>query len=155
MSFSLTGTVLGSPVSLILQPLPVAEGECIVTTTIGGVSMTAKGFHMAYTLPDDHQIAVQVAYVDAHGHPAQIDGPVVWSSSDATILSVTADTTVSTQATIAPVGALGQAQAVATADADLGTGVRSLITTFDVTVVAGAAVAGTITPVGDPTPVAA
>jgi hypothetical protein len=39
------------------------------------------------------------------------------------------------------------------ADADLGERVRELATTMDVTVMAGEAVAGTITPVGEPEPI--
>jgi hypothetical protein len=49
---------------------------------------------------------------------------------------------------------LGTAQVVATADVDLGAGVQSLITTMDITVVAGQAVAGTISPTGPAEPIA-
>ena len=42
----------------------------------------------------------------------------------------------------------------ATADADLGEGVRRLTTVCDIEVVAGEAVSGTIQPVGEPEPVA-
>jgi hypothetical protein len=41
----------------------------------------------------------------------------------------------------------------ATADADLGDGVRELNTLLDVTLVAGEAVTGTINVVGDPQPI--
>jgi hypothetical protein len=46
----------------------------------------------------------------------------------------------------------GNVQVSATADADLGSGVRNIVTLLDVTVVGGEAVAGTITPVGEPQP---
>jgi hypothetical protein len=39
-------------------------------------------------------------------------------------------------------------QITATADADLGAGVRNLVTVCDITIVAGEAVAGTIAPIG-------
>jgi len=110
---------------------------------------------MAYNLPDGMQIEVQIAYVDAGGNPATVDGNVAWSSSDAAIATVmaVAGSTQQMQATVAAPGALGQAQITATADADLGSGVQNIMTTFDVTVVAGQAVAGTITPVGSPVPI--
>ena len=49
-------------------------------------------------------------------------------------------------------GETGTAQITATADADLGEGVRELITLLDVNVVAGEAVAGTISVVGSAQP---
>jgi hypothetical protein len=42
----------------------------------------------------------------------------------------------------------------ASADVDLGTGVKQLVTTADIGLVAGEAVSGTIQPVGDAVPVA-
>ena len=55
---------------------------------------------MAYKLSTGFQVGVQVSYVDAKGHPAAVDGPVTWSSSDATIATVTADAVDSTLATV-------------------------------------------------------
>lgn len=107
---------------------------------------------MAYTLPDDRTIFVQVAYVDARGHPATVDGDVAWASSDTMIANVGVKQGDSTSAQIIPGANLGQAQITATADADLGAGVTSVICTLDVTVVAGSAVAGVITPQGEPQP---
>jgi len=110
---------------------------------------------MAYTLPDGYQVEVAIAYVDAGGNPATVDGNVTWSSSDPTILTVTADTTVAQQmqAIVAATGALGNAQVQASADADLGSGITTLNTLMDVTVVAGQAVSGTIQPVGAAEPI--
>jgi len=84
-----------------------------------------------------------------------VDGNVTWSSSDPTILTVTADTTVAQQmqAIVAATGALGNAQVQASADADLGSGITTLNTLMDVTVVAGQAVSGTIQPVGAAEPI--
>jgi hypothetical protein len=117
------------------------------------LTVSATGDRMAYTLPVDHEVEVQVAYVDAKGNPAPVDGDPVWSSSDAAIITVTADTTNAMQAMVTPVGPIGTAQVKVEADADLGAGVTSLVTLMDVTIVAGQAVAGTITPVGAATPV--
>jgi hypothetical protein len=114
--------------------------------------ITAEGDHVMYTLAVDHLVKMQVAYVDAGGNPAAIDGIVAWTSSNTTLATVTVDAADSTIVTVTPVGPLGQVQVIATADADLGAGVRNLITTADVSLVAGAAVAGTITPVGPAEP---
>ena len=106
---------------------------------------------MAFNLPVGMQVGVTVAYVDQAGNPAVVDGAVTWTSSDASVASVTS--TADTQALIVAGSTLGGAQITASADADLGSGVRSLLTLMDVTVVAGEAVSGTITPDGPPVPI--
>jgi Bacterial Ig-like domain (group 2) len=124
-----------------------------ITVIYAGLTLTVKGDYVMYTLPVDHLVRMQVAYVDAAGHPATVDGDVVWNSSNPSIAAVDVDDADSTIVTVTPAGALGQVQITATADADLGQGVRQLITTADVEVVAGEAVAGTISPVGAPEPI--
>lgn len=135
----------------ILSLLEEDEGYVLVKLTYDQFSVTAKGDAM-FTLPDDKKVVVQVAYVDAKGHPAKVDGVVTWSSSDDTVVAVDVDAADSTKATVRPTDALGQVQVTAKADADLGAGVREIITTLDVEVVAGDAVKGVIQPVGDPVP---
>jgi len=108
---------------------------------------------MAYTLASGMQVHLKVAYVDAAGNPAVVDGAVTWDSSDAAIATVTAES--DTTALVKTVGPVGQVQITATADADLGGGVREIITPMDLTVAAGEAVAGTIAPVGPAEPVPA
>jgi hypothetical protein len=146
LNFQLGGT---------LTLVPEATGYALITVRYGGFTLTARGDDMAYTLPADMQVQVQVTFVDASGNPATVDGAVTWDSSDATgnMLTVTVDPTDDTLATVAAPGQLGAAQVSCTADADLGDGVTPIVTTMDVTVVAGAAVAGTITPVGSPVPI--
>jgi hypothetical protein len=124
-----------------------------VTTTQGVFSTTAtlQEGRMAFNLPVGMQVGVTVAYVDQAGNPAVVDGAVTWTSSDASVASVTS--TADTQALIVAGSTLGGAQITASADADLGSGVRSLLTLMDVTVVAGEAVSGTITPDGPPVPI--
>jgi len=95
-----------------------------------------------FTLPDDKTAAAAVAYVDAKGQPAKVDGAPVWTSSDENVLTVAADAD-GMSATVTPVG-LGTAQVKIEADADLGSGVESLITLADVEVVGGKAVAGNV-----------
>jgi hypothetical protein len=143
---------LGGTLKLLMTDVSEGEGGCIVTLTCERFSVTARGDDMAYTLPADKQVAIKVSYVDANNNPAVVDGEVVWASSDGLIATVTANAADSKQATIVPGSSVGQAQITATADADLGAGIRELITTMDLTVVGGEAVAGTIEPVGAPTP---
>jgi hypothetical protein len=144
-----------TPLKIEMIPPPSSPVGCVVTSTIDGFSVTARGNHMVYKLPDDKDLKVGVQYVDAKGHPAEIDGDVEWTTSDDMIVNVGVQAGDSTQALIHPGANLGQAQITATADADLGAGVTEVICTFDVEIVAGSAVSGTITPVGDPIPQAA
>jgi hypothetical protein len=128
-------------------------GYALFTLTYGNFSVTAKGDEMAYLLASGFQVTVQVSYVDAKGHPADVDGEVAWESSDENIATVTVDTTDSTKAIVVGIGdTIGIAQITTTADADLGQGVRQIITTADVEVVAGEAIAGTIAITGEATP---
>ena len=108
---------------------------------------------MAYTLPAGMQCEVQVGYIDANGNPATVDGEVTWASSNDAVCAATVDAADSTRCSIAAVGGLGDVQVTATADADLGGGVRELVTLLDVHVVAGEAVAGTINVVGEAAPI--
>jgi hypothetical protein len=52
-----------------------------------------------------------------------------------------------------PMGTVGQAQVTAIADADLGDGTRELVCSAEVEVIGGEAVGGSITPVGEPSPI--
>jgi hypothetical protein len=99
------------------------------------------------------QCKVKVSYVDAAGNPALIDGEVAWASSDDTVLAVFTSANDSTEAILRTIGPVGQVQVTATADADLGAGVREIITPLDVTVVAGEAMSGTIEPSGPAEPI--
>jgi hypothetical protein len=143
---------LGGSVELLLKPAP-PEFECVVTSIYEGLILAARGYEMAYTLPADRMVVVRVDYVDGAGNPAMIDGPVTWDTSAAEVVTVDADDADSQQCTITATGLLGTAQVSAHADADLGSGTRALVTTLDVTTVAGEAVAGVISPVGEPQPI--
>jgi hypothetical protein len=137
-----------------LKIMEVAEepprGHQLLTIKYQQFVITLEGDHVMYTLPADHLVNMQVSYTDAKGNPATIDGAVAWQSSDANIITVTVDPQDSTICRAIPVGGVGQVQITATADADLGEGVRALITTCDIEVVGGEAVAGSIQPKGEP-----
>jgi hypothetical protein len=144
----------GGAVELKLLPAePAPVGYVLVTAKFEGFSAITKGDAM-YQLPVGMLVKVQIAYVDAAGNPAKIDGDVVWTSSAEGIATVAVDPGDSTIATISAVGPVGSSQVVATADADLGGGVRELLTTLEIGVVAGEAVAGTINVLADPEPIA-
>jgi hypothetical protein len=82
-----------------------------------------------------------VEWKDAKGNVARVDGEPVWTSGNDAVVSVV---TGPSGVVVTGMG-LGDAQISVTADADLGAGVRSLVATADVTVVAGEAVIGSIT----------
>lgn len=90
-------------------------------------------------LPIDKKVPAHVQPVDAAGNPAQVEGAPVWTSSAENIVTVTASGD-GLQAEITPLGALGTAQINVSADADLGSGVTTIIGVLDVQTVAGEAV---------------
>jgi hypothetical protein len=149
----ITLNVAGALELILKPPEPQPTGKVIVTVKYGSFIARAEGSHMAYTLPVDHYIEVEVSYEDAFGNVAEVDGAVSWGTSNDQILTIAVDPDNSMKCTITPTGKAGSAQVTATADADMGTGVTSLITLLDVTTVAGAAVAGVIQVVGSPIPV--
>lgn len=69
--------------------------------------------------------SANVAFTDAQGRPALVDGVPAWASSDETVLLVTpaADGMSATVATVAP----GTARVTVHADADLGAGVVDIV----------------------------
>jgi hypothetical protein len=144
------GFELRGLIKILQQP---SKAGAFVTLRYGAFIVTARGDQMAYTLPNGMAVQVKIAYQDASGNPAKVDGEVRWDTSDPALLTVQVDAGDTMNAVVATHGKVGQGQVTATADADLGEGVRSLVTIMDVDVVAGEAVAGTITPVGAPTPI--
>ena len=145
---------LGGTLNFLVDE-PQAQGYALVTLRYGAFTITARGQDMAYTLPDGFQVRVKISYVDAQGNPAFVDGDIEWASSDINIATVEVDVDDDSEAVVSAAvgGTIGQVQITARADADLGTGVRELITTMDVEVVAGEAVAGTIAPLGSAEPI--
>jgi hypothetical protein len=145
----------GGPLRIVVeQPPPPPAITARLTITFNAFKVTGEKL-MSYTLPADHFVVMEVSYVDRAGNPAAIDDEVAWKSSDDTIVALKVDSVDSKTVTVTPLGKLGQVQITATADADLGAGVTTLITPCDIEVVAGEAVAGTIQPVGTPEPIPA
>jgi hypothetical protein len=152
MNGSLTLT-LGGTIELLLRPAPPAW-SAVISVRYEGFTATVKGVQsMAYTLPFGMFVGTRIDYVDSGGHPAQVDGPIVWASSDETIVTVEADAADDHLCTVTSATEIGQCQVTATADADLGAGITTLVCLLDVTVIAGEAVGGTISIVGEAAPI--
>jgi hypothetical protein len=97
-------------------------------------------------LPANQSAVVQVGFTNANGLPAKVQGDVSWESSDPAIARVEAKPGNTEQATVTAGPSAGIATIYATADADMGEGVREAEATVDITVVArGEAVGGEIT----------
>jgi propanediol utilization protein len=141
----------GGPLRIVVEQPQPTDITARLTIIINGFKIT--GERLMYTLPVDHFAQMEVSYVDAKGNPAEIDGPVTWQSSDDTVVTLDVDQSDSSIVKVTPVGKIGQVQITATADADLGAGVKTLVTPCDIEVVAGEAVAGTIQPLGEPQPI--
>lgn len=116
------------------------------TITYNGV--TTKNVTML-ALQNDQQVTASIQPVDAKGNPAKVDGAPEWSSSseDVAVVKAAPD---GLSATVAGVD-IGTCQINVKADADLGEGTTALTGTLDVEVVAGSAVALSIT-TGTPEP---
>jgi hypothetical protein len=100
-------------------------------------------------LQNDQQVTASIQPVDAKGNPAKVDGAPEWSSSSEGVAVVKAAPD-GLSATVAGID-IGTCQINVKADADLGEGVTALTGTLDVEVLAGSAVALSIT-TGTPEP---
>lgn len=102
------------------------------------------------------QVEYGVAFTDAAGNPAVVDGVPTWESSDPSIVAIEVDPADPAKAVARATGVIGTAQVTVRADADLGEGVREVIATDNVEVVAGEAVAAALqagSPTEQPAPV--
>lgn len=107
---------------------------------------------MAYTLQDGLQVLLKVEFLDAGGNHAKVDGDPRWSSSNPENCTVTVTPGNPYLATLLGVQP-GEAQVIVEADADLDEGEeRQIVCTMDVSIVAGEAVVGVISPSGEPSP---
>lgn len=90
------------------------------------------------TLTDEQKVTLTIQPLTAAGNPARVDGTPAWDVSDQAIVFLAVDPDgLSAVATTS--GPLGTCQVSVSADADLGSGVRSLTGILDITVVAAEA----------------
>ena len=83
----------------------------------------------------NHTADVSVTFKNAEGFPTDVQGEVTWTSSNSNV-SVLANTTDSSKATITAGPTAATATITATADADLGTGVDTVTASLPVEVIA-------------------
>lgn len=102
------------------------------------------------TVPNNQKTTLSIAPQDAYAQAAIVDGSPTWMVSEPTLATLTpaAD---GLSAVLEPVGPVGAFQVTATADADLGEGVRQISGLLEVQVIASEAVslgitAGTLEP---------
>lgn len=90
-------------------------------------------------------VTVTVAFVNAKGKPAQVDGVPTWAASDSTIIDTVTPSADGMSATLHIMDNIGASQLTVTADVDL-TGVVKTVDFVDtVSVMAGEAVAANFT----------
>lgn len=105
---------------------------------------------MAMLLTDTQKVVFSIQPVDVHGHAARVDGVPSWNVSDPSVGTITVSVDGLSAEFVAT--APGMAQVSVQADADLGSGVRTIAGTLDIQVEPGEAVGLTIT-AGVPTQV--
>ena len=121
----------------------------LITVTYGDFTTQVRANQMSYKLPQGKRIVVQITYLDDAGNPAVVE-TVNWSSSNEQAAPVLPDTNDFTRAAIDGLEIASGIQINASADADLGSGTRELLTLFTLDVVGGEAVSGSIAVVGEP-----
>lgn len=94
-------------------------------------------------LTDEQKVTLNVAFKTAAGNPARVDGTPSWSSSDEGVITVEPSED-GLSAVAFAAGALGTAQVVCEADADLGDGTRLITGTLDIEVRAAEAVSALV-----------
>lgn len=94
-------------------------------------------------LTDEQKVSLSVSFTTKAGNPATVDGAPVWSSSDPSVITVTAAED-GLSAVAVTVGPLGTAQVICEADADLGEGVRPITGVLDIEVRPSEAVAAIV-----------
>jgi len=95
------------------------------------------------------QVALSVAFLDAEGDPAPVDGDPVWSVANSTIGHLDVDPSDAMKATFVA-DMVGTTQVNVQADADLGDGVKTITGLLDIQVLAAEAVTVAIS-AGTPT----
>jgi hypothetical protein len=88
---------------------------------------------MSLILTDVQKVELSISPTSAAGNPAPLDGTPVWSSSDESVLAITASED-GLSAVAVTTGKLGRAQVNVSADADLGDGVKTITGVLDVEV---------------------
>jgi len=102
------------------------------------------GLDMA-TMQVNTYATLSVEWKDKGGNPAKVDGATVWTSTNPDILAATVATGNSLICNVYAPGEIGKATVEASADADMGEGVKKVSKTIEIEVTTGEAVEGEIT----------
>lgn len=139
--YDLCVTISGETQEVITPDAPESPYGAIFTFTTGW--FTSTGENMSNTMQVGSYATLSVQWVDSQGKPAKVDGPTTWASSDEEVATIEVSTG---NPLIANVHAqdVGNVQMQATADADMGDGVKTITATCDITVISGEAVGGSI-----------
>lgn len=129
-------------IQVVQQPPATPDYRGIFTFTTGWY--TSTGENMSNTMQTGTYATLSVQWVDQGGQPAKVDGPTTWATSDASICTIEVSTGNPLIANVHSLGPIGPVQFQATADADMGQGVRNITATCDVSVIGGEAYAGEI-----------
>lgn len=90
-------------------------------------------------------VTASIAFVDAKGKPARVDGVPTWTASDTTIIDTVTPAADGMSATLHVTDTVGVSQLTVNADVDMGAGVNNVDFVDTVSVIAGDAVAATFT----------
>lgn len=94
---------------------------------------------MGFALKSSQKLPCTITVTDAHGNPASLDGPATWGVSDDSLASVDVATD-GLSATVVPKGPTGDVTVSVTGDGDLTSGVKTIVGTLDLSIVAADAV---------------
>jgi hypothetical protein len=132
-----------TPLCVIHQGAPPQPGY-LATFTWQIDNFKVRGENMSSQMQAGTRATVSVAWKDAAGNVVSAED-TVWSSSDPDIVECTVSTGNPLIANLYAPGPTGKVQIHATADADLGEGIKNVTATTDVEVIEGEAVGGEIT----------
>lgn len=130
--------------AMLLPP----RGKRITTYRFKGRTLITEGDSMSLTVKDTDvpgTVDVSIAFKDAKGRPARVDGVPTWAASDATIVDSITPSADGLSAKIHITDMTGASQVTVSADVDLGDGVNSHDFVDTVSVIAGDAVAADFT----------
>ena len=105
----------------------------------------AQPMQASATMQVGTMATLSVEWKDKGGNTVAVDGPTSWVSSDPATVQVQVATGNPQIANLYAPGPIGTASVQATADADLGEGVKSVTATISITVTGGQATGGEIT----------
>ena len=100
---------------------------------------------MAATMQVGSYATASVEWKDKGGNTVKVDGPTKWESSNPSVCEATGAPGNPQIANLYAPGGVGAVKIEATADADLGDGVKAVTAVLDIEVISGEAVGGEIT----------